>query len=121
MVAYKDLKTPTIEFLNIWCNEKNVEKGLTYLHQDMTAVHDDDAPRSLDNFIAGWKYIITSLAPEFKYDTKDIMQEGNKVWVYARISGLPNGEVKDTVDMLEWDEKGERLIRAKDVQRNIQQ
>lgn len=49
------------------------------------------------------------------------MREENKVWVYARISGLPNGEVKDTVDMLEWDEKGEKLIRAKDVQRTIQQ
>jgi hypothetical protein len=41
--------------------------------------------------------------------------------VYARITGLPNGEVKGSIDMLEWYEKREKIIRAKDVQRTVQQ
>lgn len=35
--------------------------------------------------------------------------------------GLPNREVKGSVDTLEWAKKEEKLIRAKDDQRTVQQ
>ncbi|KUJ09223.1 uncharacterized protein LY89DRAFT_676041 [Mollisia scopiformis] len=120
MSAHRDLKAPTLEFLDLFCNKKDIEKSVTYLHPEFTATHDDWAPKDLDGFIEQWKHLITSLWPEFKYEAIDTVQEGNKVWVYARITGLQNGEAKDSIDMLEWDKEGEKIIKTKDVQRTVE-
>ena len=120
MATTKDLKTPTLKWLEVWCNEKNVEEGLKLIHPSMTMTHDDGPTRDRETYVAFWKYLIASVAPNFKYKAIDAVQDGRKVWVYARITGLPGGEAKDSVDMFEWDEQGEKMLKAKDVQRTVQ-
>jgi hypothetical protein len=57
--------------------------------------------------------------PDFKIEVMNAIQEGNKVWLYSRISGLPGGVVKDSVDMTLWSDEG-KLVETKDVQRVVE-
>ena len=120
MAAPKDLKAHAIELLNIWCNEKDIGKGIPYLHPSVTQIHDDEPPiQGADTFVARWKEFL-KFVPDFKMDIKDVIQEGNRVWIFSRISGLPDGVVKDSVDMTVFDEDG-KLLHTKDVQRVVEE
>jgi predicted SnoaL-like aldol condensation-catalyzing enzyme len=55
MPAPHDLKTRSTEFLNIWCNEKDISKGKAYLHPSIIAYHDDNpAEEGTDALMEGW-------------------------------------------------------------------
>jgi hypothetical protein len=51
---------------------------------------------------------------------KDAVKEGNKVWLFSKITGLPGGVFKDSVDRSVWDEEG-KFVETKDVQRVLEQ
>jgi hypothetical protein len=49
-----------------------------------------------------------------------MVQDGNTVWVLGRITGLPGGVVKDSVDITLWNDEG-KLVFTKDVLREVEQ
>ena len=49
---------------------------------------------------------LSAAVPDFYFELEDTVQEGNNVWVFARIAGLPGGIARDGVDMTEWSEGG---------------
>ncbi len=61
----------------------------------------------------------TEMAPGFAVEVRDAVCEGNKVWLYVRISGLPGGVVKDGIDMTVWSDEG-KLVLSRDVQRTLE-
>lgn len=65
--------------------------------------------------LAVWKIAFSA---DFHDDIKDMVQEGDKVWVYGRITGMPVGVVKDSVDMMVWNEEG-KMKYYKAVQREV--
>ena len=60
----------------------------------------------------------TEIAPDFHITVRDAVAEGNKVWIFVRIEGLPGGVVKDGVDMTVWSEDG-KVVASRDVQRVV--
>ena len=119
MPSPRDLKAHAVEFLDR-CKEKNLSKGATYLHKSMTAYHDDNPPvKGAGQFIAGWTKAIQFI-PNFKIEVKDAVKDGNKVWLFSKITGLPGGVFKDSVDRSVWGEEG-KFVETKDVQRVLEQ
>lgn len=117
MGASLDLKAHAIAALDEICNKRDFEKATTYLDPDMIQYHDDSTIKGAETFINTFKQILQHV-PDFHLKVIDAVVEGNKVWVFSKISGLPNGDVKDSVDMLHFNDEG-KLVMAKDVQRSV--
>lgn len=112
-------------FLNILCNDKDLEKAAGYLAPDCILIHEDQATvRGPKAFLDVWQKNLASI-PDYHKDIKDMVVEINaedkgvaRVWVYSRINGLGNGEVRDSIDMMRFTADG-LYLESKDVQRAI--
>ena len=68
--------------------------------------------------------MVLEFIPDFKTELIDIIAEvngdrkGGKVWTFSRVTGLPGGQSKDSVDMFKFDENG-LATSFKDVQRAL--
>ena len=114
-----DLKACARNFIETICNKRDFAAASTCVHFDMIQYHDDRPPiRGADTFLAGFKKMVTEIAPDFHITIKDVVAEGNKVWIFARIEGLPGGVVKDGVDMTVWSDDG-KVVASRDVQRVV--
>jgi hypothetical protein len=79
MSAPVDLKARAIEFLDIWCNEKDLSKGIAFLDPSMTAQHDDGpSVKGAEQFMVGWIKAMQFM-PDFKIEVMNAIQEDNKV------------------------------------------
>jgi hypothetical protein len=58
--------------------------------------------------------------PNFKIEVKDAVTEGNKVWLFSKVTGLPGGVFKDSVDMSVWDEEC-KFVETENVQGVLEQ
>jgi hypothetical protein len=83
MSAPQGLKAHAVEFLNIWCNEKVISKGAAY--PSLTAYYDMPSVKGADTLALGWAQFLR-VVPDFKMDIKEVLQDGNKMWVYSRPS-----------------------------------
>ena len=115
-----DPKTQALTFIDLMCNKRDYEKAATYLSPDMEQYHDDREPiRGSETFLAGFKKMATQIAPGFHIEILDAVAQGQKVWIFVRISGLPNGLVKEGIDMTTWSEDG-KLLLSRDCQRVVE-
>jgi len=57
--------------------------------------------------------------PGFHIQVVDAVVEGNEAWLFSKIRVLLGSAVKDSVDMLTWNEAG-LLVDTKDVQRVVE-
>lgn len=77
--------------------------------------HNDNAPvYSLDSYVSRFAKAGTNVTLDIKEACVDELQR--KVWVRSEISGYPGGVVKESIDMLFFDEDGV-LIRGIDYQK----
>jgi hypothetical protein len=53
MPTQQGLKAHAVEFLNIWCDEKDISKDAVYLHPLLIAYHDIPAVKVADAFVLG--------------------------------------------------------------------
>ena len=114
-----DPKHQALTFIEIMCNKRDFDSAATYLTPDMIQYHDDRPPiRGAATFVAGFKRMTTEIAPGFHITVLDAVSEGNKVWAFVRISGLPGGDVKEGIDMTVWSDEG-KLVSSRDVQRVV--
>ena len=119
MSTKPDLKAAALTLIDLVCNKRDYEKAATYLTPDMEQYHDDRPPlRGAEAFLANFKKMTTEIAPGFSVEVRDAVCEGNKVWLYVRLSGLPGGAVKDGIDMTVWSDEG-KLVLSRDVQRTL--
>lgn len=101
-----NLKKRATDLLYLLCNEKDLSKGAAYLDANMIQYRDDRLPVvGAEQFLETWGKAIQAM-PDFQIEVKDVIQEGNKVWAYCKISGLPGGVEKNSVDMSIWNEDG---------------
>ncbi|KAK4499512.1 hypothetical protein PRZ48_010027 [Zasmidium cellare] len=122
----ESLKARGLEILKILCVDKAFDKMPGVLDSNVEAYH-DDAPALVGReiFISHFQHILTAV-PDMSYEIYDSVAEldkggkGGRVWIFSRLSGLPKGIQKDTIDMFDIDGKGQ-LVRMKDVQRAITQ
>ena len=115
-----DIKATALALIDLMCNKRDFANGATYLSPNMEQYQDDKPPlQGSEAFLANFKTMLTELAPESHVDVLDAVCEGNKVWVYVRISGLPGGMVKEGVDMTVWSEEG-TLISLRNFQRVLE-
>ena len=110
-----DLKSRAIIFMDLISNKRNFEKASEYVHPDIVQKKREKTVQGKGEMLNTFKTMIEVHAPNFHVEFLDALEEGLKVWAYVRISGLPGGIVKDSIDLTEWSEDG-RLVRAQHVQ-----
>jgi hypothetical protein len=114
-------------FLNILCNDKDMKKAAEFLDPDCILIHEDhDSVHGAQAFIDTWKANLDRM-PNYHKDIKDMIVEflpGDegmaRIWVYSRISGITEGSLTDSIDMMRFTPKG-LFLQSKDVQRTIKQ
>ena len=119
-------KNRCFSFLDILCNDKDLEKAAKYLAPGCILIHEDfPAVKGAEAFIDNWDKNLSTM-PRYSKDIQDMVVEFDpeergiaRVWVYSRISGLPNNEVRDSIDMMRFTPDG-LFLESKDVQRPIE-
>ncbi|MCJ1445683.1 MAG: hypothetical protein MMC23_006188 [Stictis urceolatum] len=121
-----NLKSIARRLLETLCNQRDFDVVRELFAPETSFTHDDLPPtKTRDEYLAMFTGLL-KVMPDFHYGINDMVAEldesgkGGRVWVYARISGLPGGEVKDSVDMTRFDDSG-KMVECKDVQRSIEQ
>lgn len=90
MPTKPDFKATALTLIDLMCNKRDFAKGATYLLYNMEQYQDDKPPpQGSEAFLANFEKMLTEIASESHVDVLDAIYEGNKVWVYVRISGLP--------------------------------
>lgn len=91
-----------------------IDASAVFTHSDWPGNERD----ALFKFLSG----LTAEMPRFHVEIKDMIAEfdetGGQVWIFSRITGGPEGDEVDSVDMMVFNDQG-ILIRSKDVQRAI--
>ena len=119
----QDFKDRCFTFLDVLCNDKDMEKASAYLAPDCVLIHEDHPPvRGPKAFIAVWVKNLATM-PGYRKDIRDMvveMEPGGegvaRVWVYSRIDGIADGAVTDSIDMMRFTADG-LFLESKDVQR----
>jgi hypothetical protein len=119
-----DFKNRCYTFLVILCNDKDMAKAATYLAPNCVLVHADFPPvHGPDAFIAMWEQNLAKM-PNYYKDVQDMVVEMEKahgvarIWVYSQISGIEDGALTDSIDMMHFTAEG-LFLDSKDVQRTI--
>ncbi|OKL64502.1 hypothetical protein UA08_00469 [Talaromyces atroroseus] len=114
-----DLKARALEFMDLMSNKRDFDTAAQYIHPDVVQKNALKELRGKEALLTNFKTMTTVRAPDFHVDFIDSVREGNKVWAFVRVSGLPGGIVKDSIDITEWSDDG-RLLYATHVQRNLE-
>ncbi len=121
----QDFKDRCFTFLDVLCNDKDMEKASAYLAPDCLLIHEDHPPvRGAREFIEVWMKNLASM-PGYHKDIRDMLVEIEpdgasvaRVWVYSRIEGIAQDAVTDSIDMMRFTADG-LFLESKDVQRTI--
>ena len=66
--------------------------------------------------------MILKVAPNIKVEILDtvaeVIEDGGKVWMLSRITGMPDAEEKESVDMMVFNSEG-IVVASKDLQRAV--
>lgn len=78
---------------------------------------DDEAVTSREAFLANYQAIIKEV-PDFHMEIREAVVDDcqRKVWVRSEITGLPAGVIKESIDMMTFNEEG-ILVKSEDCQR----
>ncbi|PWY90360.1 hypothetical protein BO94DRAFT_584372 [Aspergillus sclerotioniger CBS 115572] len=113
-----NLKPRATTFLTTLVNSRETASIEHLLHPNITLQHNDLPPMSKSELIAFWPEVLAQ-SPNFRVQVRDVIQEGNKVWVYSRVEGRLGMGVMDDVHMLVFDEEG-LMVRCRGVQRVVE-
>lgn len=110
-----DLESRATQILTSLANNQCTTSVLPHISPLIQVEHNDNAPEySIDSFISRF----TEGGAHIRLDVKEacVDEFQRKVWVRSEISGFADGIVKESVDMLFFDEDG-ILIRGIDYQK----
>lgn len=110
-----DLETRATQILTSLANDQCTKSVLPHISPMIQVEHNDNAPAySLDSYLLRF----ASAGPNVRLDVKEacVDELQRKVWVRSEISGFPNGVVKESFDMLFFDQDGV-LVRGIDYQK----
>lgn len=118
-------KARAIEALDLLCNQpltaENLDRIKAIFHPRFCIVHagdDDPAPDGRDAWLGRLVKRREQLA-HFHMEIRDAVAEGDKVWVFAKLTGLSGGAAKMSVDMMTVDADG-LIVECQDVERLIE-
>lgn len=118
-----DLRTTALHILHCLRNTKNVSTATPYLHPSVSVQHDENEPTvSRENNLNRWASI-SAAWPELQAEVQEAVvdESQSKVWVLSELSGLPDGMVKTSVDMLTFEQCEQTgrwvCVKCADVQR----
>ena len=119
-----DFKNRCYTFLDVLCNDKNLDRAARYLHPDCVMIHADNPPvHGSSAFLGAWGANLEKM-PDYHKDVRDIIvelggpSEAARVWVYSRISGINGDSLTDSIDMMHFTADG-LFLDSKDVQRPL--
>lgn len=115
---YTNLQHRATQILELLCNERDAQSVVPMIAANVVVQHDDNAPvTSAAAFLDGWQRLIANV-PNFHLEIREAVVDDRqrKVWVRSEITGLPAGMVKESIDMMTFDEEG-MLIKSEDCQR----
>jgi hypothetical protein len=93
MPTQQGLKAHAVEFLNIWCDEKDISKDAVYLHPLLIAYHDIPAVKVADAFVLGW-HSFFELRPSSRRISRKSFRTATRCGYTRAITGVPGGVVK---------------------------
>jgi len=104
-----DLESRAIEILTSLANSPhNTTSVSEHISPSIKFEHGDDLPiYSLQSYLARFSDI-SARFPGYCLDVKEacVDETQRKVWVRSEITGLPNGLIKERIDMLTFDNEG---------------
>lgn len=110
-----DLESRATQILTSLANHSNTSSVLPHISPLIQVEHNDNAPvYSLDSYVSRFSGAGAGVRLDIKEACVDELQR--KVWVRSEISGYPGGVVKESVDMLFFDEDG-MLVKGIDYQK----
>jgi hypothetical protein len=115
---YTNLQLRATQILELLCNERETESVAPMISPNVIVQHDDSPPViSRATFLDGWQGLMAEV-PDFHLEIMEAIVDDRqrKVWVRSEITGLPAGMVKESIDMMTFDEDG-MLVKSEDCQR----
>jgi hypothetical protein len=115
---YTNLQYRATQILELLYNERNTASATSIISSEVIVQHnDDDTVTGLAAFLDGCHRTIAQV-PNFHLEIREAIVDDRqrKVWVRSEITGLPAGTIKESIDMMTFDEEGV-LIRSEDCQR----
>lgn len=115
---YTNLQFRATQILQLLCNERETESVAPMISQNIVVQHDDSPPiTSRMAFLDGWQGLMAEV-PNFHLEIQEAIVDDRqrKVWVRSEITGLPAGMVKESIDMMTFDEDG-MLVKSENCQR----
>lgn len=104
-----DLEARATSILTSLCNEpRDFAAASTYIDPYVTVQHEDNEPATgVEEFFQRWSEALDHL-PDFHIEVKEacVDEIQRKVWVRSEIKGLPNGLVRESIDMMSFSENG---------------
>jgi predicted SnoaL-like aldol condensation-catalyzing enzyme len=113
-----DLKAHCLHFLDLISNKRDIATAEKMIHASCQFIHDDQPPKSRDEFLAFWPQMMSN-APKFNVEVRDVVREGNKVWVFSKVTGRMDGTDCDDLHMFEFKDDG-MCLKSHGVHRVIQ-
>ena len=115
---YTNLEYRATKILQLLCNEREPQSVAAMISPNVIVQHDDSPPvTSREAFLDGWQGFMAEV-PEFHLEIMEAIVDDRqrKVWVRSEITGLPAGMIKESIDMMTFDEDG-MLVKSEDCQR----
>jgi predicted SnoaL-like aldol condensation-catalyzing enzyme len=111
------------DFFPHFCDKKDFSNPERFLSPSFTSHRADRTIVGREAWVGGFSHALTAFMPNFKAELKREIAEGNYVWTFAHITGLPEkacpaGMHKLSVDMFRFDKDG-KLAEHWDVQQNV--
>lgn len=115
---YTNLQYRATQILSLLCNERDSKSATLMISPTVIVQHDDDAPVTIRAAFLDGCHDLIAQTPDLHFEIKEAIVDDRqrKVWVRSEITGLAAGMIKESIDMMTFDEEGV-LIRSEDSQR----
>ena len=115
---YANLQFRATQILELLCNEREIQTVAQMISPNVVVQHDDGpSVTSRAAFLDGWQGLMAEV-PDFHLYIREAIvdDQQRKVWVRSEITGSPAGMIKESIDMMTFDEDG-MLVKSEDCQR----
>lgn len=110
-----NIRERAIAFLENLTTKRDLPAAANLMHDSMTLQHNDLPPMTKPEFVEFWPGVLDR-SPDVRVAIKDVICEGNRVWVFSCVTGRLDAGPLDDLHMLLFAEDGS-ILRSHGVQR----
>ncbi|KAJ5083870.1 hypothetical protein NUU61_008449 [Penicillium alfredii] len=110
-----DLRERAIAFLENLTTKRDLPGAARLMHDALTLQHNDLPSMTKAEFVEFWPSVLDK-SPNVHVAIKDVICQGNRVWVFSCVTGRLNEGPLDDVHMLSFAEDG-TILRSHGIQR----